>query len=54
LRILVTGSKGMLGHDLVRVLSTQHQVIATDIDDLDITNLDQTIDSIRRIAPKLC
>ncbi len=51
MKILITGSEGMLGHDLVRVLSTQHQVIATDIDDLDITNLDQTIESIRRIGP---
>jgi len=51
MKILVTGSQGMLGYDLGRVLSGEHQVISTDIDNLDITNLDQTLAIIRNINP---
>lgn len=51
MKILLTGSKGMLGYDLIRVLTDKHQVVTTDIDDLDVTNLDQTIAGIMRIKP---
>lgn len=51
MKILLTGSKGMLGHDLIRILSHKHQIVATDIGDLDVTNLDQTIASIRNNKP---
>ena len=38
-KILVTGSKGMLGCDLCPILKKEgYKVIETDIDNLDITN----------------
>jgi len=40
MRILVTGAKGMLGTDLCRELSGQHQVAGIDIHDLDLTSED--------------
>ncbi len=39
MRILLTGSQGMLGQDVIRVFGTAgHDVIATDRDELDITD----------------
>lgn len=38
MRILITGAHGMLGQDLCPRLSAEHTVIATDRDDLDITD----------------
>ncbi|HBE74175.1 MAG TPA: dTDP-4-dehydrorhamnose reductase [candidate division Zixibacteria bacterium] len=37
MRILVTGAGGMLGRDLVPVLSERHQVDGVDLDDFDLT-----------------
>lgn len=37
MRILVTGANGMLGRDLVPVLSERHQVDGVDIEDFDLT-----------------
>ena len=50
--ILVTGAKGMLGQDLCPILR-QHgfEVIATDVDNLDITNLAQVEQVIKHYAP---
>lgn len=40
MKILVTGSKGMLGQDLCPILEDEgHEVIETDIDTMDITNI---------------
>lgn len=36
MRVLVTGAKGMLGSDLCPVLGEQHQVLATDIAEMDV------------------
>lgn len=36
MRILVTGAKGMMGSDLCPVLSEHHQVLATDIEEMDV------------------
>ena len=43
MKILITGYKGMLGSDLVETLKNenQHELILTDVEELDITNLDQ-------------
>jgi len=43
MKILITGYKGMLGSDLVNILKNenQHELILTDIKELDITNLEE-------------
>jgi len=43
MKILITGYKGMLGSDLVKLLKkeNQHELILTDIKELDITNLEE-------------
>lgn len=41
-KVLVTGAKGMLGQDLCPILEDEgYEVIETDVDTLDITNLEQ-------------
>lgn len=39
MKIMVTGAKGMLGIDLVELLSSDYEVIATDLGELDITDI---------------
>ncbi len=36
MKILVTGSRGMLAHDVIPMISEEHEVLATDIHNLDI------------------
>ncbi len=36
MRVLVTGAKGMLGSDLCPIFREKHQVLATDLEDLDV------------------
>jgi len=38
MKILITGSKGMLSHDLAKVLSLDHEIILTDRNNLDISS----------------
>jgi dTDP-4-dehydrorhamnose reductase len=39
MKVLITGAKGMLGHDLIAAAdAVHHEVAAVDIDELDITN----------------
>jgi len=35
-RVLVTGARGMLGGDLCRVFESEHDVVATDVEELDV------------------
>jgi len=51
MKILVIGSEGMLGADLVQVTRENNEVIGLDIQDLDITNRDKCITVIRDILP---
>ncbi len=46
MRILVCGSKGMLGTDLVRLLEPRHNVIGVDFDEMDITCRNTVCDQI--------
>ena len=52
MRVLVTGGNGQLGHDLVRVLSSQHDVIAAGRQDADITNLSAVQSLIADVRPQ--
>lgn len=54
MKILITGYKGMLGSDLVETLKdgNQHELILTDVDELDITNLDQVKNFFNETKPE--
>lgn len=48
---MIIGSEGMLGHDLVDVLSLEHDISTTTIWTLDITDINKTIETVRNINP---
>ena len=51
MKVMIIGSEGMLGHDLVAVLSPLHEVVTTTIDTLDITDIDKTIKTVKKNNP---
>ena len=51
MKILITGSNGMLGHDLTEVLKDNHELILTTSKTLDITNQDQVFEVICDAEP---
>ena len=53
MKILITGSNGMLGHDLINALKERHDLIPTTSKTLDITDKRQTIDFIRDNKPDI-
>lgn len=50
MKIFVTGSKGQLGRAVEKWLC-HHELVLTDVNDLDITNLDETIKLIQKTQP---
>jgi len=55
MKILITGYKGMLGLDLVDILENenQHELVLTDIGELDITNLEEVKKMFNQEKPEL-
>ena len=51
MKILITGSNGMLGHDLIEVLKDEHELVLTTSKTLDITVEDKVMDFICDINP---
>lgn len=51
MKILIIGSEGMLGHDLVDILSKENEISTTTIDTLDITDIEKTIKTVKNINP---
>ncbi|MCK9152228.1 dTDP-4-dehydrorhamnose reductase [Methanobacterium alcaliphilum] len=51
MKVLIIGSEGMLGHDLVDVLSEENEISTTTIDTLDITEIKKTIKTVKDINP---
>ena len=51
MKVLIIGSEGMLGHDLVDSLSAENEVSTTTIDTLDITDITKTIETVKEINP---
>jgi len=51
LTVLVTGAKGQLGSDIVNVLESDSHTIPVDIEDFDITDLEATVDFIKKARP---
>ena len=48
MKILITGAKGQLGKKLIEVLEKKHQLILTDSENMDVTD----IDAIRNVVKK--
>lgn len=53
MRTVIVGAKGMLGRELVRLLGPQHEVVAWDIDEIDITDRQRTIAQVAGLRPDL-
>lgn len=53
MKILITGSNGMLGHDLIEVLQKDNILINTTSKTLDITNKDEVMDFIKNENPDI-
>ncbi|MGO9387897.1 MAG: dTDP-4-dehydrorhamnose reductase [Methanobacterium sp.] len=51
MKILIIGSEGMLGHDLVDILSAENEVSTTTINTLDITDINKTIQTVNKVNP---
>jgi len=51
MRVIVIGSAGMLGHKLVKAFSKNHQVLAVDKDEMDITDLEQVRSQTAEFKP---
>jgi dTDP-4-dehydrorhamnose reductase len=52
-KILVTGAKGMLGSDLCPIWSEQHQVLATDIEEMDVRRPEVVFKTFESFKPDL-
>ncbi len=53
MKILVTGSKGMLAHDLIPVLREAHDVVGVDLGEMDITVRAQVGQTVKDVAPDI-
>lgn len=53
MKILITGSNGMLGHDLIEVLKKDHELVLTNSKTLDITDEKQVMDEIIKQKPDI-
>ena len=51
MKILITGSTGLLGSECKRVLSQEHEVVAPDKIEMDITSWDGVISNLEKIGP---
>ena len=53
MKILITGSNGMLGHDLIDVLKDNNELILTNSSSLDITDKEHVINFIKENNPDI-
>jgi dTDP-4-dehydrorhamnose reductase len=53
MKVLVTGSKGMLAHDLIPIISKEHETTSLGVDGLDITDKKNVFDVVGEIRPDL-
>lgn len=53
MKILITGSNGMLGHDLIEVLKDNHELILTTSKTLDITDKNHVIEFVCENRPDI-
>ncbi len=53
MRVLVTGARGMMGMDVCRVFAEQHEVIATNIEELDVRDAEAVLTFAEQVEPDL-
>lgn len=53
MKIAVIGAKGLLGRELCSTLSQTHEVIAWDIQEIDITDRSSTLQKLKNLKPEL-
>jgi dTDP-4-dehydrorhamnose reductase len=53
MKVLILGARGMLGKDLVPILSTENQVLERDIDDFDISDQKRVQKEIETLHPEV-
>lgn len=53
MKIAIIGAKGMLGRELCRVLGTRHEILAWDIEEIDITQRAGTLERLGAERPDL-
>ena len=53
MRVLVTGAKGMLGRDLCLILAKKHEVIATDVEEMDVRDHALVRDTVKAKRPEI-
>jgi dTDP-4-dehydrorhamnose reductase len=53
MKIAIIGAKGMLGRELCDTLRQKHEVIAWDIDEIDITDRKSALRKLQRLEPEL-
>lgn len=53
MKILVTGSRGMLGTDLVKIFANEHHIMATDIQEMDVRDKQAILTTARQFAPEI-
>jgi dTDP-4-dehydrorhamnose reductase len=53
MKIAVIGAKGMLGRELVKVLGSRHDLLAWDIEEIDITDRPRTLELLAAEQPDL-
>jgi dTDP-4-dehydrorhamnose reductase len=53
MKVLVTGAKGMLGSDLCPIFAQQHQILATDLEEMDVRNPQAVLDALMSFQPDL-
>ena len=53
MKIMITGARGQLGADCVRVFNKTHEVVAVDPEELDITRLSDVETMIKNLTPDI-
>ena len=51
MKVAVIGAKGMLGSELCRALAPSHTVVPWDVDEIDITRREATLDRLKGLQP---
>ena len=53
MKILLTGKHGQVGWELQRVLGSSHDIIAVDADEMDLSQPDALVRTVREVQPEL-